>query len=705
MIRKEERRISGVDINFRNFRGALSIEMRSILKKSVLAHKYLCTFTIGNKNDAMTFVDTLIDDINSVSKLHTWIMFFEDIARDQASIDTIEVSLEKYNKKVGNTKDLYVKLIEIKVKYIDYFDEFRSHAINQLIADYERTGIGLSNDSAVILERLDREIVNLENSIDKYVFEHEKDVIELSTKDLETIPKAVLKSLAKVSKNVVFDIFRISINKANYDILMRYSGSSYLREKIETHCSGRYNNIAEYIQKLLVFRNKKAKLLGYNNFADYCLKGNMVKTSNNAKLFLTTVARKINETFMDDIKEITKYSPKICTWDIAYLTNKLKDDRLSDDSFIKEYFELRTTFMEVLSIYEELFDITFLEEQNDNVWHDGVVTYSVVANGHTIGTLFVDLIKRVDKKRQIKAYCLRKGTNDTLPITVLLGSFYKNCNNSILLLFHEVVSLFHEMGHVMFHIFSKAPSYEQPANDYVEIPAQVMDLYCWDKQIIRRLSSHYVTKNKLDDNTIDRMISIKNIGAGIHYKKQIVLAIFDQLVHSSETFIDSCENGLRNPASSSASLKNLMSDVFFNLNNEIMKDLDNPDNSNPIVYSCPMLPMEWVVSIHNHCRAYGPIWSRLLSLELFNHEKMRAKGGTRDFIVSFGNHVDPYLAVTQFLGHEPAFDGLNHCRETPDQTIPEFEIKISESVSCIDTVDDSLESISNKFSEYNESEN
>ena len=124
-----------------------------------------------------------------------------------------------------------------------------------------------------------------------------------------------------------------------------------------------------------------------------------------------------------------------------------------------------------------------------------------------------------------------------------------NDNKETLLCHSEVISIFHEFGQAVYQILAKSKfcafSGSNVEFDFVQIPPLILDNMCWDPIILKRLSSHCDTKNELPDNIIEKMIKIRNLNIGIHYKKVILSSIYDQLIHSSTEFITICENFLK----------------------------------------------------------------------------------------------------------------------------------------------------------------
>ena len=719
-------------------------EKNRLIKKSTEINIELIKFTINNIDDVYIFLKILSNDITELQTFHSTCGFFQyvshcDKLRKAGFISDSEIT--KYNNQLNSSKELYDKIIDIKNKYINKLDKIDVRFLNKLIVNYERNGITLRNDKKLLLSKIKYEIIKLENAIMKYLSDHENDTIELTTSDLKGIPENIISTLHKITNGL--DIYKIPLNKYNYNTLIKYINNSNLRKLIESHYTGRFDIVIDHICKLIVLRNKHAKTLGYNNHSDYKSFIQMTKNSDNIKNFLTELLNKLDFRYKREIDTILKLIKKnsnqenVNSWDIPYYVNKWKQEYGIDDNTIREYFELNNTLTSIIDIYQTVFDITFTKINNNKVWHPSVNVYSILnsPNNKLLGYLYLDLYARNGKYKQIRCFSLQQGTLDQTAIISLVASFNHTNNEPTLLTFYDMISLFHEIGHVIHNIFGKTKysilSGINVETDFVETPAQMLEFLCWEKNIIKQISKHYITKEKISDDVINKIIKIKNLDIGLYYKKHIMIALYDQLIYSSDNFVVSCENILR--AGNKTDLKVLLVNLYTNLHNEIMISNDNDPKYKIIINDSCNLPMEWINSLYSSdAQYYSSIWSKVLSSDMYS-QKIKGKELNKNIgndlkihILQHGGSNDAYQMICNYMERKPAIDGFISMFDLDTDMEYSFFLNTDQIKSAhfknsgptaktnVDKInniknnkqlkyDNHLDSVSNRFSEINES--
>jgi Zn-dependent oligopeptidase len=225
-----------------------------------------------------------------------------------------------------------------------------------------------------------------------------------------------------------------------------------------------------------------------------------------------------------------------------------------NDELIKEYFSMTSVTEGMLKIYETVLGLKFVEVSDAPVWHEDVRAFEVLDahSNEPIGQFYLDLHPRDGKYTHAACFGLRPGcqhadgTRD-LPAAAMVANFSKPTAEKPSLLKHdEVVTFFHELGHVMHQICAKVrwARFHGTAveRDFVEAPSQMLENWCWNADELEKLSSHYVRKGEtLPRDQIERMVKAKNLNAGLLNLRQIFFGTFDLTVHTSEEDVDTTE--------------------------------------------------------------------------------------------------------------------------------------------------------------------
>jgi len=676
----------------------------NIIESSNKVNNQLINFNIKNINDVHSFIKILTTDLDEFQTFYSVCGFLRYVSSDNSirkACLIADIKLNKHCNQLNLCKQFYDKLIYIKNLFKNELDDIDIKFIDKLIINYERNGILLSNDKKNLLLKIKYEITKLENIITKYLNDHENDIIELKQNDLNGLPNNLINIFIKNN-----NIYNIPLNKINYNILMKYVNNSNTRKYIESFYTNKFNNIIDYIYKLIILRDKYAKILNYANHCDYKSFILMTKNSNNVKNFLSELLFMLDYRYKNEIDKIlqliNKFNPSqniVNTWDIQFYINLWKQELQINDNMIKEYFELNNTINKIFNIYHNIFNVNFL--LINNTFYK---TYSICNdNNEILGYLLLDLYSRDQKCKQIRSFSLQQGSLKLFPIMALIASF--DSTIPILINFQDVISLFHEMCHIMHSMFGRTKygifSGLSVEIDFVETPAQMFDFLCWEKNIIEEISEHYINKNKLSENIINKIINLKNLDIGLYYKKHIMISFFDQLIYSSDIFINSCENIIK----SNDSNKCLLSDLYVNLHNQIMSSNDN--NPKYIIHlnenNNNNLPFEFINLLYEFdAQYYCSIWSRVLSADMYiekiKNKKLNYNIGTDliNNILKFGGMNNAYDMICNYMKRKPTINGFISMFDLNKNISFNYNKKIVDH--------DDINSVSNKFSEINESE-
>lgn len=458
-------------------------------------------------------------------------------------------------------EDLYEK-----AKYISNINQkepVNKALVNSYLYKFKINGLDLNRKKRMQVNKLKQEIILLESEFSENLNNWHKE-FEFTKEELSGVPEKILQSFSKAKK--IEAAYIVTLQYPHFNAVMRYAKNSEIRKKMYVEFmkrGGKQNK--DLLTKALKKRAEIAKISGYDNYAEIIIKNRVAKSPKRVTDFLKKLQASLKNKQQKEIKKLrqlkkqatmTKHLPRLDPWDISYYENILKEKEYQlEDEKIREYFETSNTVNRMLKIYEKLFSVQFIRNSKTKVWHKDVMSYDIYSLNmkNHVGSFFLDLFPRKGKYSHaaaftlIKAYLNEDGKYEK-PISAMLANFNKATNNTPSLLSHrEVETLFHEFGHLIHQTLTKAIYGEfsgtSVKRDFVEAPSQMLENWVWDKKILKRLSSHYKTKDPMPDALIDDLIKTRSINVAIKYMRQIFYASVDMAFHtiSSEDDIDTSE--------------------------------------------------------------------------------------------------------------------------------------------------------------------
>ncbi|KAI8087812.1 uncharacterized protein B0P05DRAFT_532363 [Gilbertella persicaria] len=320
-------------------------------------------------------------------------------------------------------------------------------------------------------------------------------------------------------------------------------------------------NIA-LLEEALKLRRKAAKILGYKSHADYVLEVKMAKTVDAVEKFLNDLADKLHAPGLKEIealKELKKaekasrgedYDGKLNAWDTSYYQRiHLENEYSVDQEEIKKYFSLEKTIQKMLDIYEKVLGLKFARVPAEKavVWHPDVQLFEcwdAVEDKSFSGYMYLDLFPRDNKYPHAACFPLQpsyiaENNERVAPIAAMVANFTKPTADKPSLLKHdEVVTLFHELGHVMHHLCSRTKYARfhgtSVEGDFVEAPSQMLENWCYDPKSLKYLTAHFQTDEPISDEIIDKIVKAKNADAAMLNLRQLFFGIFDMTIHTSD---------------------------------------------------------------------------------------------------------------------------------------------------------------------------
>ena len=362
-----------------------------------------------------------------------------------------------------------------------------------------------------------------------------------------------------------------SLNIPVYLAVMTHADDRNLRETLyrayvtrasefdaHTNTKGESLNNADIMSKILQLRAQKAKLLGFNNYAEVSLSTKMADSVAEVETFLRDLAAQATPAAKQDLAQLQKYAQDYAIedlqpWDSAYIAEKVKQSEFSlSQEEIRPYFPLPKVISGLFTIVERLYGIK-VQEHSESVsrWHDDVRFYQLFdADDHLLGGFYFDLFARSGKRGGAwmsgfqSRYTYTEQDHQQLPVCFMVGNFTPALDGKPSLLTHdEVLTLFHEFGHGLHHLLTQV-SVSDVAGvngvewDAVELPSQFMENWAWDAEGIALISSHVETAEPLPKDKLTALLAVKNFQSGMQTLRQIEFALFDLLIHAHMPALD-----------------------------------------------------------------------------------------------------------------------------------------------------------------------
>lgn len=362
-----------------------------------------------------------------------------------------------------------------------------------------------------------------------------------------------------------------SLNIPVYLAVMTHADDRNLRETLyrayvtrasefdkHTNAKGESLNNADIMSQILQLRVQKAKLLGFDNYAEVSLSTKMADSVTEVETFLRDLAEQATPAAKQDLAQLQKYAQdygitELQPWDSAYIAEKVKQSEFSlSQEEIRPYFPLPKVISGLFAIVERLYGIK-VQEHSESVsrWHDEVSFYQLFdADDNLLGGFYFDLFARSSKRGGAwmsgfqSRYTYAEQNHQQLPVCFMVGNFTPALDGKPSLLTHdEVLTLFHEFGHGLHHLLTQVTVSDVAGVngvewDAVELPSQFMENWAWDAEGIALISSHVETGEPLPKDKLEALLAVKNFQSGMQTLRQIEFALFDLLIHAQTPALD-----------------------------------------------------------------------------------------------------------------------------------------------------------------------
>lgn len=510
--------------------------------------------TFENTIEALSYSGEQLDIVSNI--------FFnlnsaETNDRIQKIAQEVSPLLTEFSSKISQNKKLFERI----KKVYDEKDKLNLGEEQQMLLDetykgFVRNGALLHEEEKQKLEKINMELSvkslqfgqNVLASTNAY-FKH------ITNKDeLKGIPQTIVNQYKEEAKNRGLEGYVVTLQHPSYIPLMTYAENRELRKELalangQKSFDNRAFDNQDLIRELLALRRDKAKLLGYPDFATYVLEERMAKSSQNVFNFLNELLEKATPFALKEIEELKKIAKtdgieQMESYDHAFYAEKLRKQKFDlNDEELKPYFPLEKVQEAAFGLAGKLFGLTFEKLSNVQKYHEEVSVYKVLEEGEYKALLYTDYFPRKGKRAgawmtSYRNQYKKNGKNNRPHISVVCN-FTKPTNEiPSLLTFQEVTTLFHEFGHALHGILADTvyPNLSGTSVkwDFVELPSQFLENYCYEPEFLKSFARHYLTGEVLPDEKIEKIEQSKNFMEGYQTLRQIGFGLLDMAYHTTE---------------------------------------------------------------------------------------------------------------------------------------------------------------------------
>jgi len=440
--------------------------------------------------------------------------------------------------------------------------------IENILRDFRLSGAELNDTDKKRFKDIEQELSTLQSKFEENVLDATNawELLIENEGELAGLPEGALAAARQAAERDGKPGWKLTLHMPSYLPVMMYAENRELRRQMyeasATRASelgphaGRWDNSAT-MQRILLLRAEKARLLGFANFAALSIATKMAESTDEVFSFLRDLAKRSRPAAQKEFAELKAFAKQnfgladLQAWDISYYSEKMSQARYDfSDEDLRPYFPESQVVNGMFDVVCRLYGLEIRAVSDVELWHPDARFYEIRdAHGAVRGRFYMDLYARphkrggawMDECRSRK----RDGQGVQVPVAYLTCNFNAPVDGKPALFTHdEVTTLFHEFGHGLHHMLTLV-DYAGVAGingvkwDAVELPSQFMENWCWERQALDVLAKHYETGAALPDALYKKMIEARNFQSAMQMVRQIEFSLFDMRMHSDFDHIKS----------------------------------------------------------------------------------------------------------------------------------------------------------------------
>ncbi|WP_445719795.1 M3 family metallopeptidase [Flavobacterium sp.] len=427
---------------------------------------------------------------------------------------------------------------------------------------FSRNGALLNEDDKSKLREIDTELAKVKLTFGENVLAETNNYqLHITNEaDLKGLPDGAKEMAASLAKSKNLEGWVFTLDFPSYLPFVTYVENRELRREIaiaagkKSFQNNEFDN-KENVKRIVELRHKRANLLGYQSHSHFVLEERMAQNPEKVQSFLNDLLEKAKPAAQKEFAELTAFAKEIDgidqleKWDGAYYSEKLKQKLFSlDDELLKPYFKLENVLNGAFTIAEKLFGITFKEIFDIDKYHKDVQTFEVLDfEGQLVAVFYSDFFPRKGKRNgawmtSYKPQYIKDGINERPHVSIVCNFTPPTETKPSLLTFNEVTTLFHEFGHALHGMLANTtyPSLSGTSVywDFVELPSQVMENWCYEPEALALFAKHYETGEIIPQQYVEKIKESASFLEGMATLRQLSFGILDMTYHGKSQTID-----------------------------------------------------------------------------------------------------------------------------------------------------------------------
>ena len=454
----------------------------------------------------------------------------DEAIRDAARECEQEVS--RFYSDLALDRDMYDALAAVDVSGADADTQ---RFVEHTLRDYRRAGVDKPVEVRDRLKQIDEELTRLGQQFSKNISEDVRAVELTDPARLAGLPEDFIAAHRPDAKGTI----RITTDYPDYNPFMTYAADDAARRELYIKFRSRGDRANEAVLRdVLKLRAEKASLLGYRDWADYITADKMIGSGERASEFIEKVwklaAPRAEQDYAELLRTLQVIEPaatEVADWQKVYLENLVKKERYEvDASEVRQYFPYDRVLAGRLAITSEIFDLSYVAIADAPRWHPSVLVYDVMRGAEKLGRIYLDMHPREGKYKHAAQFPLKDGVRGVqLPEGVLVCNFPEPGGGNGLMEHDDVVTMFHEFGHLMHHVLGGHQAWITQSGvatewDFVEAPSQMFEEWAWSYDTLARFARHHQTGEVIPRPLVDKMRRADKFGLGTATVQQIFYA-------------------------------------------------------------------------------------------------------------------------------------------------------------------------------------
>jgi thimet oligopeptidase len=420
-----------------------------------------------------------------------------------------------------------------------------------VVRDFHRAGVDRDEPTRGRVRKLREELVAIGQAFLRNIVCDVRSIELAGPAELEGLPLDYIRAHPPGPSGKV----RITTDYPDYNPFMTYARSGPRRQELYVEFRRRAFPVnVEVLGKLIAKRHELATVLGYPTWAAYATEDKMIKSPEAVGRFIEEVSSiaeaQAHAEYDELLAQKRKSEPgaeRVHDWEKTYLEDMVRSEKYRvDTKEIRSYFEFGRVKDGILALVHDLFGVQFILDPRAVRWHPHVEVYDVIEGGARVGRVYLDMHPREGKYKHAAMFPLIRGVGrKSIPEAALVCNFPnpRSTPGPALLEHDEVLTLFHEFGHLLHQLFAREQPWQKFAGastewDFIEVPSQLLEEWAWDYEVLRRFAVHHVTGDTIPRELVERMRLAKNFGRGIWVRHQMFYASVSLRCYGSDPTVD-----------------------------------------------------------------------------------------------------------------------------------------------------------------------